>query len=570
VDNRTVINSEIEVTPTTVINKELTAQYEQMDSITSNSEILDSGVVLCGKYTIERRLEVMSGEADLYLCEYNGAKYVAKQYKRKAAIKEDVVECLLQINSPYVARLYESVIYNGFPVEILPYYKNGSLQGRFFSYDELMRMVIPHVNEGLRILHQAGIIHKDLKPSNLMLADDGKSVAIIDLGISSVMSEGGFVIVTKTGMTPEYSAPETFKNLFLEESDYYSFGITLFELFTGYAPYANMSAEEIGQYVSVQRIPFPENMPPLLIDFISALTYYDITNRTNKNNPNRRWTYTEVKKWLDGENLVIPGEGSGNLDKGIPQYTFMNETFADTAALVVAFAKSWEEGKKHLFRGKVTTHFRAFNQELAKHCIAAETEAIRENGKDDIIFWKLLYKLNPKLKGFYWKGNVYESLPALGRDMLEHLWIGDKSRYNYYKSILSEKLLTEYVLTAAPENETLKKAAAAIEASYQLEINEHTDFARTFYLMAYTLSGQKLLNIDGQQFRTVGEFAGYLRDQLELSFETFARLCHKLVDYDGNLDVQFETWLITIGKKRELDNWRILLSEEMKGQGETV
>ena len=48
-----------------------------------------------------------------------------------------------------------------------------------------------------------------------MLLDDNKSVAIIDFGISSVVEEGNTVLVTKTGMTPEYSAPETFRNLFL-------------------------------------------------------------------------------------------------------------------------------------------------------------------------------------------------------------------------------------------------------------------------------------------------------------------------------------------------------------------
>ena len=68
-------------------------------------------------------------------------------------------------------------------------------------------------------------------------------------------------MVTKTGMTPEYSAPETFKNIFYEGSDYYSFGITLFELYCGYTPYANMQPEEIEQYVSVQKIPFPESIP---------------------------------------------------------------------------------------------------------------------------------------------------------------------------------------------------------------------------------------------------------------------------------------------------------------------
>lgn len=562
-DNKTVINSELQGTLKTAINSEIVDQYEQrIDSVSSTSGILEAGTIICGKYAVEQRMKVASGEADLYLCTYRNDKYVAKLYKRKTAIKQDVVNRLLKINSPFVARLYESSIHNGLPVEILHYYKNGSLQGKTCSYDDLVRMIIPNINEGLRVLHQAGIIHKDLKPSNIMKSDDGKSVAIIDFGISSVMSDSGSVVVTKTGMTPEYSAPETFKNLFLEESDYYSFGITLFELFTGYAPYANMSAEEIGQYVSVQRIPFPENMPTLLSDFISALTYYDITSRGNKNNPNRRWTYSEVKKWLAGESLVIPGEGVGNVRKGVmPPYQFMNESITDPKVLVEAFAKNWEEGKKHLFRGLISAHFRFFNQEIEKQCLSAEEEASKTNGKDDIIFWKLMYKLNRGLKGFYWKGRTFESLPALGRDVLDHLWKKDKSQDKYYETVLSEKLLSEYVAIAAPQNEPLRKAAAAIEESYQLEKNEHTNLIKTFYLMAYTLSGQKLLNIEGQQFRTVGELAGYMREQLDESFEAFERLCHKLVDYDGNLDIQLETWLITIGKKKELENWRTLMCE---------
>lgn len=292
------------------------------------------------------------------------------------------------------------------------------------------------------------------------------------------------------------------------------------------------------------------------------MTYYDIRNRSNKNNPNRRWTYEEVKKWLDGEPLVIPGEGIGNVGKGtMPVFKFLGEDFTDPALLFTAFAKNWEEGKKQLFRGVVTAHFRTWNQEIARKCQAAEEEAGRENGKDDIIFWKLLYQINPKLKGFYWMGQTYESLPAFGRDVLEKLWDKDKSQYSYYSSILSEKLLSQYVLMAAPKNEKLKKAAEAIEDSYELEKNNGTDMQRTYYLMAYTLSGQKLLLLDGEQIRTVGELANYMRTVLAESFYKFESLCHRLVDYDGNLDFQLETWLMAIGKQKEIEKWRASMNE---------
>ena len=79
---------------------------------------------------------------------------------------------------------------------------------------------------------------------------------------------------------------------------------------------------------------------------------------------------------------------------------------------------------------------------------------------------------------------------------------------------------------------------------------------RTWYLMAFTLSGQKLLLLNGEQFRTVGELAGYLREVLEKSYKRFETLCHRLVDYDGGLDAQLEAWLIALGKQDALDQWR--------------
>ena len=558
----TVINHEAASTPT-VINSEAVGEADLPDELSPDDrkQIIE-GTVICDKYKVEHQLEVSAGEADLYVCSYKTRKFVAKIYKRKIAVKQEVIDALQKIDSPFVAQLYETGDHHGYPVEILPYYERGSLQGRIFSEEELIRRIIPDINEGLHALHEAGIIHKDLKPSNLMMSSDDETVSIIDFGISSMIEGGNDVLVTQTGMTPEYSAPETFKKLYLRESDYYSFGITLFELLCGYTPYANMQPEEIEQYVSLQRIPYPEEVSPVMQDFISALTYYDISNRNNKENPNRRWTYEEVRKWLNGDSQVIPGEGIGNAGKGMmPPYSFLGEEYTDPGMLVTALAKNWEEGKKHLFRGKLTAHFRPWNQEIARKCLAAEEEAGRENGKDDIIYWKLLYQLNPKMKGFYWLNQSYESLPAFGRDVLERLWDKDRSQYSYYNSILVEKLLSLYVSMAAPKNERLKRAAEAIEDSYELEINNGTNMQRTYYLMAYTLSGQKLLLLDGEQIRTVGELAAYMRGVLEESFDKFESLCHRLVDYDGNLDFQLETWLIAIGKQEEIERWRASMND---------
>lgn len=553
--NQTVINPNVNAT---VINSELGQATAINPNLTGGtSKKLALGSILGGKYQIVEPLSVATGEADLYVCKYNEKEYVAKVYRRQRAVKPEVISVLKSINSPYVASLFDTGEYNGLPFEVLPYYKNGSLQGRKFSLDELKTTIIPCINEALHVLHQNDIIHKDLKPSNIMLLDDNKSVAIIDFGISSVVEQGNTVLVTKTGMTPEYSAPETFRSLFLEESDYYSFGITLYELYCGYTPYKNMNAEEIAQFTAVQRIPFPKDMPKELQDLISAVTYFDITNRHKKENPNRRWTYSEVQNWCKGKKQVIPGEGVGMAaEKAIPTYTFLGQGYKDIPSLVTALASNWNDGKKQLYRGLMSAFFKNFNPEIAGYCMDAEDEASRTAGKDDIIFWNLLYKIYPELNGFYWMGQIYESLPALGRDMLEKLWKNDKSNYTYWDSVLGNKLLTNYLSTVKSKNAGLSAAASALETAHSLSNRSKRDTMMNYYTMAYLLSGQKLFSIGNKQLKNVSELTAHMKTLLDSSYEEFEDFCHTLIDYDDTLDVQLEAWLIALGKRKELDAWR--------------
>lgn len=553
-NNTTQLNPNVN---STVINSEVGQETAINPNIVTATANLSAGTVLAGKYEIVEPLSASTGEADLYVCKYNGAEYIAKVYRRQRAVKPEVITVLKSIDSPYVAKLFDTGIYNDRPFEVLPYYKNGSLLGKKFSFDELKKTIIPCINEALRVLHQNDIIHKDLKPSNIMLLDDNKSVAIIDFGISSVVEEGNTVLVTKTGMTPEYSAPETFRNLFLEESDYYSFGITLYELYCGYTPYKNMNAEEIAQFTAVQRIPFPKDMPQELQDLISAVTYFDITNRNKKNNPNRRWTYTEVDNWCKGKKQVIPGEGTGfGAEKAIPPYTFLGQAYKDIPSLITALASNWNDGKKQLYRGLLSSFFKNFNPEIAGYCMDAEEEATRTAGKDDIIFWDLLYKIYPELNGFYWMGQTYESLPALGRDMLERLWRNDKSNYSYWDSILGNKLLTNYLSKVKSKNENLADAASALETAHNVGNRSKRDTIMNYYTMAYLLSGQKLFAIGEKRLKSVSEFTAYMKGLLDSSYEEFEDFCHSMIDYDDTLDVQLEAWLIALGKRKELDAWR--------------
>ncbi len=542
-NNSTVINSEISVSQSTVINAEL-----------SNADDLPSGTLLLEKYSIIEKMSINTGEATLYVCEYNNEKFAAKIYNRENAIKPDVVSALGKIHSKYVAELIEFGEYNNKPVEIMQYFKNGSIQGMKFGFNELKNTIIPCINEALNALHNVGIIHKDLKPANIMMNDDGRSVALIDFGISSFETEGKTVIVTRTGMTPEYSAPEAYRGLFLEESDYYSFGITIYELFCGKSPYRGLSAEEIAKYTSIQRIPFSYDIPDELKDLITALTYYDITNRKDRNNPNRRWTYDEVKNWCDGKKQLIPGMGTAADTVKIPAYKFAGKEYSNMSDLVRALTVDWKDGKKQLFRGIMSAFFKNIIPEAAKYCMNAEEEASQGETNENIIFFRLLYKLDADMVSFNWNGKIHESLPALGRSLLEDLH--NKANTDYYCEILDKCVLSEYLRCINATKKTQITAVKALEGNYRVNKNNNRKKVICLYLMGYLLSGQKKLKIRENEFETLPQLVSYMTLLLNDSYDLFEEFCGLLIDSQNELDVQFEGWLLAIDKGEELSKWR--------------
>ncbi len=414
-----------------------------------------TGRTLLEKYKVLHKLDVQSGEANLYLCNCEGSDdpAVAKIYKRRNSIKQDVLRTLLSLKSQFIAPVLACGEYEGCTVTVMPYFKNGSLKGHRFDSETLKRMVIPCVGNGLHYLHKSGIFHRDLKPSNLMFSDDRSRVLITDFGISSLTRQNQSVIVTSTGLSPEYAAPETFSSIFLKESDYYSLGITLYELYTGHTPFSSgeFSEQELVSMASIGSIPFPEDFPSDLETLIKGLTYKDLTYRNSPDNPNRRWSWTELKRWCRNEYLPIPGENAGSRihvsasglqnsasvkDADTSREISLPETgafrmpvvimgadgnqhqAADLKALVNLLVSEWEAGKK-IVEGKILSEHLRNNNCLAAAGLVVNFENMQV---DDENYSALLTALQLFYGGsdFFWKGRRYPStLYGLSADLTE-------------------------------------------------------------------------------------------------------------------------------------------------------
>ncbi len=111
-------------------------------------------------------------------------------------------------------------------------------RGRF-SAGEAFDVAI-EVAEGLQAVHDAGILHRDLKATNVML-DPAGAVRLMDFGIAKQLQQQETTGITATAQmvgTPEYMSPEQVRSEKLDgRSDVYSLGILVFELFTGELPF---------------------------------------------------------------------------------------------------------------------------------------------------------------------------------------------------------------------------------------------------------------------------------------------------------------------------------------------
>ena len=149
----------------TVINS-FSSKLKTVINNNSVSKVPDLlGKVILGKYTVMDKIPGNSGEADLYLAIENGTsrQVVVKLYRRKNAIKDEVIKKLRSIDNKHIARILANDSIDDYPFIIMPYYRNGSLDnllshGVRFSLDELKSLIIPSINEALKIVHDLGII----------------------------------------------------------------------------------------------------------------------------------------------------------------------------------------------------------------------------------------------------------------------------------------------------------------------------------------------------------------------------------------------------------------------------
>ena len=452
---------------------ELNTPENAEDSDLIESIDLEEGTEIPGGFVVKKRIgsAFANGEADVFLCEKDGHGYAAKFFRRKILLNTRLTEKLKNIRSPRVAKIYDTGEFYDRYYDIYDFYRRGSLADtlhkRTFSFEELKEQIIPNLNEALHDLHKEGILHRDVKPSNIMWSNETQGdLVLIDFGLSSVVRESHSIIVSKFGFTAYYAAPEVLRNVYFDESDYYSMGIVLYELFTGKVPFS-----EENSYTSI--ITKPGNMPDELYTLILGLTYHDLSFRHDKDNPNRRWTYDEVNRWLAGEEQPIPGQvkyEAAKTDSGrkIPPISFCQKQYTDIDSLVFAMGLNWEVGKYLVFRGRLAEHLRSGKDVTDTRIYMASQVDDIVNGvgyDNDVKMANILYALCPDVDYLFTPMGGFDSVSTFGDALFEACgsFSGNvvQSAVCSLETLLRSGILETYIKKTREQNETEKQEGRA-------------------------------------------------------------------------------------------------------------
>jgi hypothetical protein len=219
------------------------------------------------------------------------------------------------LSNPHVAQVYDYGLSgpNGSPYLVMEYVDGPSLAD-ILAVDPIEPVraldVIAQAAEGLAAAHKVGVIHRDIKPGNILISSEGR-VKVTDFGIAHA---AGQAPVTGPGLvmgTTQYMAPERIAgHPGSAASDLYALGIVLHECLTGVPPHDGTAAEVMAAHLYLPLPPLPADVPPEFDHLVARLTAKDPAKRIS----DARELADLAARLCDamGGTLVPPGRTGGH------------------------------------------------------------------------------------------------------------------------------------------------------------------------------------------------------------------------------------------------------------------
>ncbi len=214
--------------------------------------------------------------------------------RRMRAVQE--ARAMARVRHPAIVPIHDVFFSDDDPWIVMEYISGRSLHDIIKEQtldDQSIARIGLHVLRGLIAVHRAGVVHRDVKPTNILVADDD-SIFLVDFGIARIAGDASLTGQTIVG-TPDFLAPERFKSGYKvgPPADIWALGVTFYYALEGYTPFSRDS--EHGWEATMMAI---LKEPPRVPSRSGRLT--DITLRMLGKDPERRADAGQVLAVLEG------------------------------------------------------------------------------------------------------------------------------------------------------------------------------------------------------------------------------------------------------------------------------
>lgn len=235
------------------------------------------GSVYEAKHLISQRSEALK----VLRPEQMDTPEMAERFRRE-------IQVLGSLNHPNIARLHNAFYFEEQLVMIMELVEGENLRSRSLRMRIPLSQLVDFASEVLAALdyaHQLGVVHRDLKPSNIMLDNKG-SVKLLDFGIATKERAPDLTATGSFIGSPTHMSPEQFRGeRATPQSDFYSLGVTLYELIAGQPPMQGANMYDL-MMAHLHKVPVP--LRSLRPDIPVHLS--DVIARALAKEPARRFT----------------------------------------------------------------------------------------------------------------------------------------------------------------------------------------------------------------------------------------------------------------------------------------
>src|SRR6266516_5301263 len=284
-----------------------------------------------GNYRLIRLLG-QGGFADVYLGEHLYLKTHAALKVLRLQLTNNALEDFLheartiaRLEHPHIVRVLECGVERGTPFLVMNYAPNGTLRQHYARGSRLpLAVVVSYVQQiasALDYAHHAKLIHRDVKPENMLLGRT-KEVLLSDFGLVLIAQSRRSQTTKEMAGTMPYMAPEQLQGKPRKASDQYSLGIVVYEWISGACPFQGTALEIAAQHLHVPP-PSLRTKNPMI-----PLAVEEVVLRALTKNPQQRFTNV----WAFAAALEQACQAAWGGSVGLPEVLTSEERIAPTGS----------------------------------------------------------------------------------------------------------------------------------------------------------------------------------------------------------------------------------------------